>query len=53
MGWGITLELCFHTQTQTQTQTQNVFIQPIFYIYIKCNFISDIKQNNIGLGDMH
>ncbi len=24
-----------------------------FYIYIKCNFISDIKQNNIGLGDMH
>ncbi len=25
----------------------------LFYIHIKCNFISDIKQNNIGLGDMH
>ncbi len=37
----------------TQPQTQNVFIQHIlFYLYIKCNFISDIKQNNIGLGDM-
>ncbi len=55
----ILLQTCqqniYYFETQTQTQTQNVFIQPnfFFYIYIKCNFISDIKQNNIGLGDMH
>ncbi len=47
----IMLYILYISLVKTQTQTQNVFIQPIcfiFYIYIKCNFISDINKIILG-----
>ncbi len=41
------------TQTLKLSYSKCIYSTHFFYIYIKCNFISDIKQNNIGLRDMH